>query len=85
MDYRGGSSLRERIQTRLACPDNQHEDAFGMLAQRPVAGIRDDELRRLIEPLVKRQIILRFTSPISSPRRAHDGSNDPLPPPQRVY
>jgi hypothetical protein len=30
---------------RLACPYNQHEDAFGVVAQRAVPKIRRDRLR----------------------------------------
>jgi hypothetical protein len=31
-------------QTALACPHNQHEDAFGMMAKRPVTKIHGDRL-----------------------------------------
>jgi hypothetical protein len=41
MDYRDDRLYRGR----LACPYNQHEDAFGVVAQSAVPEIRRDRLR----------------------------------------
>src|SRR5260370_42034202 len=63
MDYRDDRLRQHPNQTALECPYNQHEDALGVVAQRPVAKIRRDRFG-LVEPTVQRQIVFRSAAPL---------------------
>src|SRR5215470_14537059 len=62
MDYRNDHRRQRPNQTALACPYNQHEDTFGMMARRPVPKIRRYRFR-FVEPVVHLQIIFRDAAP----------------------
>jgi hypothetical protein len=62
MDYRDDHLRRGKHQGGLACPYNEHEDALGVMPERPVPEIGGDPLR-LVEPGVQRQIVGDVAAP----------------------
>src|ERR1700693_2045167 len=61
-DQPHGHDAAGRQEDRRAEEPLQHEDAFGVMAQRAVPKIRGDRLR-LVEPLMQRQKLLRRAAP----------------------
>jgi hypothetical protein len=62
MDYRDDHLRRGEHEGGLACPYNQHEDAFGMMPEGQVPEIRGDAFR-LIEPGMKRHVVGNRAAP----------------------
>src|SRR5260370_29987485 len=73
MDYRDDHLRRGEHEGGLACPYNQHEDAFGVVAQRAALEIRGDRLR--LADYVGRQVFFQPIDPADpTPRRPPVGT-----------
>ena len=64
MDYRDNHLCQQSKNKRLACLYNEHENPFGMMPERAVSKIGRYEFA-LVHPGVKREEVLRNTSPFS--------------------